>query len=74
MNYHLRVYAYVGLVTNELYRAITKGVYDIPYNMTEKTKLILQKLLVVNPEKRISASELLNEDMLNSSSSTSTEQ
>lgn len=64
----------IGQITNELYKLITKGVYDIPYGMAEKTKLIIQKLLQVNPEKRISASELLSEDLLTSSSSTSTEQ
>jgi len=45
----------------ELYRKIQKGIYSFPLNMPEGPKRVVEKILQVDPAKRPTASEVLED-------------
>lgn len=53
-----------GSSDRELYRKIMKGLYNIPDHVSYEVRLLLTKILEVDPNKRLTADELLAEDWI----------
>lgn len=62
-------FPFKGTDTKDLYRQISKGIYQFPEGspkVSVECKTFLMKMLVVNPVARFSASQLLNDPYLKS--------
>jgi serine/threonine protein kinase len=55
--------------TEELYRIIGKGHYTVPYHVSPEATSLLQRMLTVKPDSRITLSEILKHQWLQDSES-----
>lgn len=59
-------FPFKGNSDNDLYWKINSGEYEIPDHVQYAARLLLEKMIVVNPEERITASEILKDPWLSS--------
>ncbi|CAH8587993.1 unnamed protein product [Schistosoma turkestanicum] len=54
-----------GKNLKELRERVLRGTYRVPYYMTHECEMLLKKMLVLNPSKRISLQEVMNDPWMN---------
>ncbi|CAH8677692.1 unnamed protein product [Schistosoma rodhaini] len=54
-----------GKNLKELRERVLRGTYRVPYYMTHECEMLLKKMLVLNPAKRISLQEVMNDPWMN---------
>jgi len=54
-------FPFKGLTEKELYQKIAKGNFNIPTYLSKEARNLLKKILVVNPQARVSPENILND-------------
>ena len=59
------LHPFIADTEKELYKKISRGVFEYPSYISKQAKNLIDKMLQVNPNKRITADEALNDEFFN---------